>query len=187
MKIIETNINGALIIEPQIFKDKRGFFLESYNRERYYRYGINNNFIQDNISASIKGVLRGLHFQKPPYGQSKLVQVIEGQVLDVAVDIRKSSSSFGEWTSVLLSGENKKQFYLPKGLAHGFVVLSDSAVFSYKCDELYHPEAECSLKHDDSDLNIDWQIPEYERILSQKDKNAELTLKIIKESDTIYA
>ena len=130
--------------------------------------------------------MRGLHFQKPPFSQAKLVQVIDGTVLDVAVDIRKNSPSFGLWTAVELSGENKKQFLLPKGVAHGFIVLSEKAIFTYKCDELYHPESECTLRHNDTILNIDWQLPLEQRILSEKDKNSTLTLKQIKDSNILY-
>ncbi|MEN8252372.1 MAG: dTDP-4-dehydrorhamnose 3,5-epimerase, partial [Patescibacteria group bacterium] len=157
MKITKTKIEGLLVIEPQVFGDDRGFFVETYNKERYFESGIETEFVQDNLSKSAKGVLRGMHFQKNPHAQGKLVQVINGSVLDVAVDIRHNSETFGQWESVLLTGENKKQFWIPEGFAHGFVSLEDDTIFSYKCTDLYAPDSEGSIKWNDQDLNIDWQ------------------------------
>ncbi len=136
MKITKTKIEGLLIIEPDIFGDDRGFFVETYNKERYIENGIDVDFVQDNLSKSVKGVLRGLHFQKEPYAQGKLVQVVSGSVLDVAVDIRHGSETFGKWESIKLTGDNKKQFWIPQGFAHGFVALEDDTIFSYKCTNL---------------------------------------------------
>jgi len=158
MKMITTNIPGVLIIEPDIFNDSRGYFFESYNYEKYSEFGINDDFIQDNESYSVKGVLRGLHYQLPPFTQSKLVRVIKGKILDVAVDIRKSSPYFGEYVSVELSDKNKKQFYIPRGFAHGFVVLSDEVIFAYKCDNIYSPKHARGIMYNDPDININWGI-----------------------------
>lgn len=171
MKIIQTPIDGLLVIEPQVFKDARGYFVETYNEKRYHDAGIDTVFVQDNQSCSSYGVVRGLHFQRPPYSQAKLVCCTVGRVLDVAVDLRKDSLTFGQWFSVELSEDNKRQFYIPKGFAHGFSVLSNQAIFTYKCDELYHPEADGGILLSDPDLAIDWQIPEELRIISEKDKN----------------
>lgn len=169
MQVIETPIKDLVIIEPRVFNDDRGFFFESYNQERYHDAGIKQNFIQDNISKSTYGVVRGLHFQKPPYSQAKLVQVIEGAVYDVAVDLRSDSETYGQWFGVELTAENHCQFLIPQGFAHGFAVLSEVAVFSYKCDNLYHPEAEGGVMYNDATLNIDWKIPADKAIISPKD------------------
>ncbi|MBQ5775016.1 MAG: dTDP-4-dehydrorhamnose 3,5-epimerase [Paludibacteraceae bacterium] len=171
MQVIKTPLEGVLVIEPKVFKDSRGFFVETYNEERYMQAGITARFVQDNMSASTYGVVRGLHFQRPPYTQAKLVSCIEGEVLDVAVDLRKDSPTYGQWYSVLLSAENHRQFFIPRGFAHGFSVLSPTAIFAYKCDNLYHPEADGGLMLNDPTLNIDWQVPEDQMILSDKDKN----------------
>ncbi len=173
MKIIQTKINDLLIIEPQVFQDKRGFFVETYNKDKYFKNNIKVEFVQDNLSQSDKGVLRGLHYQKQPYSQGKLVQVIKGSVLDVAVDIRPDSETFGQWESLLLTAEEKNQFWIPEGFLHGFLALEDETIFSYKCTNLYQPEAEISVKWDDADLNIDWQLEKYainQPIVSAKDQ-----------------
>jgi len=170
MKIKETKLKGCYIIEPMIFEDERGYFLESFNQE-IFNQSIGNNicFVQDNESFSYKGVLRGLHYQKGDYAQSKLVRVVKGKVLDVAVDIRKNSQTFGEHISIELSEENKKQFFMPKGFAHGFIVLSETAVFSYKCDNFYNKESESGIAYNDETLNIDWKLNESEFIVSERD------------------
>lgn len=170
MEIIKTPIEGLLIIEPRVFSDARGYFVETYNEQRYREAGIDAQFVQDNQSCSSCGVVRGLHFQKPPYSQAKLVCCTVGRVLDVAVDLREGSPTFGKWFSVELTEENKRQFFIPRGFAHGFSVLSEQAIFTYKCDNLYHPEAEGGLLLSDPDLAIDWQIPEELRVISDKDK-----------------
>ncbi len=171
MNIIKTDIEGVLIVEPRIFGDARGYFFESYNaRDFREQTGIDVTFIQDNESCSSYGVVRGLHFQKPPYAQAKLVRVVEGTVLDVAVDIRKGSATYGQHVAVELSTDNKRQLFLPKGMAHGFAVLSERAVFQYKCDEYYHPEAEGAIAWDDPTLAIDWQIELDKVLLSDKDR-----------------
>ena len=170
MNVIKTPIEGLLVIEPQVFKDARGYFVETYNEERYRAAGIDTVFVQDNQSCSSYGVVRGLHFQRPPYTQAKLVCCTVCRVLYVAVDLRKNSPTFGQWFSVELSEENKRQFFIPKGFAHGFSVLSNQAIFTYKCDNLYHPEADGGILLNDPDLAIDWQIPEELRIISAKDK-----------------
>ena len=169
MEIIKTPIEGLLIIEPRVFKDARGFFVETYNEERYRAAGIDVRFVQDNLSASSYGVVRGLHFQRPPFTQAKLVTCIEGCVLDIAVDLRKDSPTFGQDVAVELSADNHRQFFIPKGFAHGFSVLSEHALFSYKCDEVYHPEADGGILLSDASLAIDWRIPEGQRIISEKD------------------
>jgi dTDP-4-dehydrorhamnose 3,5-epimerase len=169
MKVIETKIPGVLIIEPKVFGDSRGFFLESFHADRYAEYGIESNFVQDNYSRSSKGVLRGLHCQKQ-YPQGKLVSVTSGSVFDVAVDIRQDSSTFGQWVGITLSADDHKQFYIPPGLAHGFCVLSDTADFQYKCTDYYHPEDEASIRWNDPDIGIEWNISE--PILSEKDAKA---------------
>lgn len=172
MEVIKTAIEGVLIIEPKIWGDDRGYFFESYSaRDFVAKTGMDITFVQDNESKSRYGVLRGLHFQNPPYTQSKLVRVIKGRVLDVAVDIRKGSPTYGQYVSCELTAENHRQFFVPKGMAHGFVVLSEEAVFQYKCDEFYHPEAEGAIAWDDKDLNIDWPIPATDVVLSEKDKH----------------
>ena len=169
MEIIKTPIEGLLVLEPRVFRDARGYFVETYNEQRYREAGIEAQFVQDNQSCSSYGVVRGLHFQKPPYEQAKLVCCTVGRVLDVAVDLRPDSPTYGKWFSVELSEENKRQFYIPRGFAHGFSVLSESAIFTYKCDNLYHPECEGGILLNDPDLAIDWRIPENQRIISDKD------------------
>lgn len=169
MNVIKTEIEGVVIIEPKIFGDERGYFFESFSQREFEEKVCKTVFVQDNESKSGYGVLRGLHFQKPPYAQSKLVRVVKGRVLDVAVDIRENSPTFGKHISVELSGENKRQFFIPRGFAHGFVVLSEEAVFQYKCDNYYAPDYEDGILWNDPALNIDWQIPEEDVILSEKD------------------
>ena len=164
----KTEIEGVFIIEPKVFGDERGFFMETYKQSDFEEAGLNYNFIQDNQSRSHKGVLRGLHYQKN-FPQAKLVRVIQGEVFDVAVDLRKDSKTYGKWVGVILSAENKKMFMIPRGFAHGFLVLSDTAEFVYKCDELYHPEDEGGIMWDDPDVNISWPLNE-EPSLSEKDK-----------------
>ena len=168
MNFIKTEIEGVYIIEPKLFGDNRGYFFESYNEKEFKENGLDYTFVQDNESKSKKGVLRGLHFQKT-YPQAKLVRVLEGEVFDVAVDLRKDSKTYGKWVGVILSSENKRQFMIPRGFAHGFVVLSESATFTYKCDEFYHPEDEGGLMWNDEDINIEWPY-EGEVLLSEKDK-----------------
>lgn len=168
MTFTKTEIEGVYIIEPKVFGDNRGYFMETYNENEFRANGLDYTFVQDNQSKSKKGVLRGLHFQKT-HPQAKLVRVLEGEVLDVAVDLRKGSETYGKWVGVVLSEENKKMFMIPRGFAHGFVVLSDSATFAYKCDEFYHPEDEGGIAWNDPDVGIDWQY-EGEPILSEKDK-----------------
>lgn len=168
MNIIKTEIPGLLILEPQVFPDNRGFFLESYNQKTFSAAGIATVFVQDNHSRSGKGTIRGLHFQKPGFAQTKLVRCTLGEVYDVAVDLRRDSPTFKQWVGVLLTAENKKQFYIPKGFAHGFAVLSDSAEFQYKCDDYYAPGQEAGLLWNDPELNIDWQVRE--PLISEKDK-----------------
>ena len=170
MKVIKTKIDGLVIIEPKLFVDERGYFFESFNQRDFTSAVGNVTFVQDNESKSSYGVLRGLHFQLPPYAQCKLVRVIEGKVLDVAVDLRKSSPTYGQYVPVELTADNHRQLYIPKGFAHGFVVLSQQALFQYKCDEFYHPEAEGAIAWNDPVINIDWQIPAEDIILSAKDK-----------------
>ncbi len=174
MEIEKTPIEGLLVFQPKIFKDERGYFFESYREEYFKKEGINAGFVQENESKSIKGVVRGLHYQLNPYSQSKLVRVIEGAVFDVAVDLRKDSPTFGKWFGVELSAENKTQFYIPRGFAHGFSVLSETAIFSYKCDNYYNPESERGIRCNDPFLNIDWKISESEMIISEKDQNNKL-------------
>ena len=169
MKVPATPTAGLKIIEPDVYGDARGYFSETYNEARYDAAGIRVRFVQDNQSFSSRGVVRGLHFQKPPYSQAKLVSCIMGEVLDVALDLRSDSSTYGQSFAVVLSEENHKQFFIPKGFAHGFSVLSEHALFAYKCDELYHPEAEGGVLLTDPALHIDWQIPAQEMILSDKD------------------
>ena len=170
MEIISTPISGLLIIRPQVFRDARGYFVETYNEQRYREAGITAVFVQDNQSCSSYGVVRGLHFQKPPYAQAKLVCCTQGIVLDVAVDLRAGSPTYGQWYAVELTGENHLQFFIPRGFAHGFSVLSDTATFTYKCDNFYHPESEGGILLSDPDLNIDWRLPADLRILSDKDR-----------------
>lgn len=171
MGITETKLKDCFILEPQVFNDSRGYFFESFNQKNFYdATGQNVNFIQDNEAFSTKGVLRGLHFQTGNYAQAKLVRVIKGRVLDIAVDVRPDSQTFGEVQAIELSDVNKKQFFLPRGFAHGFVVLSDTAIFAYKCDNYYHKESEAGIIYNDPTLNIDWQLPEEELLLSDKDQ-----------------
>ncbi|MGV8094813.1 MAG: dTDP-4-dehydrorhamnose 3,5-epimerase [Mangrovibacterium sp.] len=170
MRILKTPIEGLLVLEPKVFADERGYFLESFHRQRYHDAGITTDLVQDNESKSTRGVIRGLHCQLDPFAQGKLVRVIEGCVFDVAVDLRRQSPTFGKWFGVELSGSNKKQLFIPRGFAHGFSVLSDTAVFSYKCDNYYSPEHERGILYNDPDLDIDWRIPEAEAVISEKDK-----------------
>ena len=173
MKIEKTKIEGLLIIEPQVFRDERGFFMETYNKKRYREVGVEFELIQDNLSKSSKGTLRGLHYQEGGSAQGKLVQVISGRVLDVAVDIRDHSSTFGEYVAIELSGKSKKQFWIPPGMAHGFVSLEDGTILSYKCTTAYDPNAERGIMWNDPDLKIDWRLEEnriIEPIISEKDK-----------------
>ncbi len=170
MKVYDTSIKDLLIIEPQIFYDSRGYFFESYNQAKFAEAGLNYNFIQDNQSASVYGTIRGLHFQKGEFSQAKLVRVLEGKVLDVAVDIRPGSPTFGKYEAVELSAENKLQLMIPRGFAHGFSVLSPTAVFSYKCDNIYNKASEGGIRFNDPDIGIDWKIKPEEAVLSDKDK-----------------
>lgn len=172
MNIIKTEIEGIYIIDPQVFGDKRGYFFESFNAERFLaQTGIDVTFVQDNESRSKRGVLRGLHFQMDPYAQAKLVRVVSGRVLDVAVDIRPESPTFGKYVATELSGDNHRQMFIPKGFAHGYVVLEDNTVFQYKCDEFYHPESEGGIAWNDPQIGIEWPLSESELILSDKDRN----------------
>ena len=181
MKFIETNLKGCYLIEPKVIEDGRGYFMETFHHQKFYENtGIQSRFVQDNQSHSKYGVVRGLHMQKGEFAQAKLVRVLFGKILDVAVDVRKNSPTFGQYYSVELSAENKKQFYIPKGFLHGFSVLSDDATVLYKCDAFYDKASEDGVHPLDTDLNIDWKIPLDEMIISEKDKNAksfsELTL-----------
>lgn len=169
MEIIKTGIEGLLILEPRIFKDVRGYFFESFSQREFEEKVGPVRFVQDNESMSTYGVMRGLHFQRPPYTQSKLVRCVSGRVLDVAVDIRLGSPTYGQHVAVELSAENHRQFFISKGFAHGFAVLSETAVFQYKCDEFYHPEADDGISILDGSLGIDWRIPTDKAILSEKD------------------
>ena len=171
MNFIKTKISDLVIIEPNVFGDDRGYFLESYNQAEFEKSIGNITFIQDNESKSSKGVLRGLHFQRPPFEQAKLVRCIEGEVLDIAVDIRKNSKTYGQHVAVLLSGENKRQLFVPRGFAHGFVVLTDTATFAYKVDNTYSPNDEDGIMWNDPQLKVDWQLNEREVQLSEKDEN----------------
>lgn len=170
MEIIKTTIEGVVILEPRIFKDDRGYFFESFSQREFEEKVCKTMFVQDNESKSSYGVLRGLHFQKSPFAQSKLVRVISGAVLDVAVDIRRDSPTYGQYVSVELTGENHRQFFIPRGFAHGFSVLSEEVVFQYKCDNFYSPQSEGAIAWDDRDLNIDWCIPADKVVLSEKDR-----------------
>lgn len=171
MRVIETDIEGVVIIEPEVFGDSRGYFLESFSQRAFDRAVAPVRFVQDNRSYSRYGVVRGLHYQKEPYAQSKLVSCVVGRVLDVAVDIREGSATYGRYVAVELSAENHRQLFIPKGFAHGFAVLSQEALFEYKCDEFYHPEAECGIAWDDPNIGIDWRLPKEDIILSAKDAN----------------
>ncbi len=169
MEVIKTAIEGVVIIEPCIFKDTRGYFFESFSQREFEEKVRKINFVQDNESMSSYGVMRGLHFQRPPFTQSKLVRCVKGAVLDVAVDIRKGSPSYGRYVAVELTEENHRQFFVPRGFAHGFAVLSETAVFQYKCDNFYAPEADGGISIKDESLGIDWRIPVDNAILSEKD------------------
>lgn len=171
MNIIKTNIDGVVILEPKIFGDDRGYFFESFSEEWFRQNVCNTHFVQDNESKSRYGVLRGLHFQKPPYSQSKLIRVVKGIVLDIAVDIRYGSPTFGKHIAIELSKENKLQLFIPRGFAHGFSVLSDEAIFQYKCDNYYAPQYESGIAFDDPKLNIDWRLTASEILLSKKDRS----------------
>ncbi|MDE6479944.1 MAG: dTDP-4-dehydrorhamnose 3,5-epimerase [Muribaculaceae bacterium] len=169
MNIIKTDIEGVVIIEPRIFKDARGYFFESYNKQVFDEEVAKVDFLQDNESCSTYGVMRGLHFQRPPFAQAKLVRCVKGSVLDVAVDIRKGSPTYGQHVAVELSEDNHRQFFIPRGFAHGFAVLSDIAIFQYKCDNYYHPEADGGISILDASLGINWKIDSSQAILSEKD------------------
>jgi len=169
MNVSKTEIEGLLIIEPKVFTDDRGFFMEVYNRDRYVEAGIDERFVQDNVSVSKKGTLRGLHYQAPPFAQGKLVQVLQGSVLDVAVDIRSGSPTSGKYVAVELSAENKKQFWIPAGFAHGFVALEDETIFSYKCTNPYSPEHDRGIVWSDSEIGIQWPFSVSELLISEKD------------------
>lgn len=170
MEIIKTDIEGLIIIKPQIFKDSRGYFFESFSQREFNEKVTPIQFVQDNESCSSYGVMRGLHFQKPPYSQSKLVRCVKGSVLDVAIDIRKGSSTYGKHVAIELSAENHLQFFIPKGFAHGYAVLSKEAIFQYKCDEFYTPQSEGGIQLMDESLGINWPISADDAILSDKDK-----------------
>ena len=171
MVISKTNLENCFIIEPKIFGDERGYFFESFNKDKFKELtNITTEFIQDNEAFSNKGILRGLHFQKGKFAQAKLVRVVKGKVLDVVVDIRPESKTFGKHFSVILSGENKKQLFVPRGFAHGYSVLEDNTIFCYKCDNIYYPKAEGGIVFNDETLNIDWKLNEDEIVLSEKDK-----------------
>lgn len=171
IKVTNCDIEGLFIIEPAVFPDERGYFMETYNQRDFESAGLGMTFVQDNQSMSVKGVLRGLHFQKQ-YPQGKLVRVVRGKVFDVAVDLRKNSDTYGKWFGVELSAENKKQFYIPEGFAHGFLVLSDEAEFCYKCTDFYHPGDEGGIKWDDPDIGIEWPLQDgVKLVISEKDQN----------------
>lgn len=169
MEIIKSDIEGVVIIEPRIFEDSRGYFFESFSEREFVEKVCNTRFVQDNESKSSYGVVRGLHFQLPPHAQSKLVRVVEGAVLDIAVDIRRGSPTFGKYVAVELSAENHRQLFIPRGFAHGFAVLSETAVFQYKCDNYYAPQSEGAIAWNDAEIGIDWRIPADKVILSAKD------------------
>jgi len=179
MNLIKTTIDGLILLKPTVFKDERGYFMESYNLKNTNKLLGNIHFVQENESRSSKGVLRGLHFQKPPFAQAKLVRCLEGEILDVALDLRKQSRTYGLFETTFLSDRNKNILFIPKGFAHGFVVLSDSAIVSYKVDNYYDPNYESGILWNDKDLNIDWKIKANEVILSEKDKNLSPLAKII--------
>lgn len=170
MNVIKTDIEGLVIIEPRVFGDSRGYFFESFSERDFKREVADVDFVQDNESKSSYGVVRGLHFQKPPYAQAKLVRVVKGKVLDVAVDLRKESPTFGRYVAMELSEENHRQMFIPRGFAHGFSVLSEEVIFQYKCDNYYAPQSEGAVAWDDPDLDIDWKIPAGKVLLSEKDK-----------------
>jgi dTDP-4-dehydrorhamnose 3,5-epimerase len=181
IKVTETKIAGLVIIEPQVFGDERGYFMETYNVQAFAEAGLHMTFVQDNLSMSKKGVLRGLHLQTQ-FPQGKLVRVISGEVYDVGVDLRHGSSTFGQYFGAILSGENHRMLYIPEGFAHGFLVLSDEAVFTYKCTELYHPEFDTGIVWNDPDIGIDWPLNGIEPVLSEKDKK----LPLLKETDYVF-
>ncbi len=184
MRIIETDIEDLLVIKPNVDKDSRGFFFESYNKKRFQEVtGQDVDFIQDNLSRSDYGVLRGLHFQIKPFGQSKLVTVLKGEVLDVVLDIRKGSPTYGKYFSLKLNEENKLQVFVPKGFAHGFIVLSEFAEFHYKCDNYYTPDYESGIHYNDPEINIDWELPSSDIKISEKDKS----LKTLKEAENNFS
>ena len=171
IKVTTCDIKGLCVIEPTVFKDERGYFMETYNQNDFKEAGLDMVFVQDNQSMSVRGVLRGLHYQKPPYAQSKLVRVISGRVLDVVVDIRYGSPTFGKHVAVELDGDSHSQLFIPRGFAHGFSVLSEEAVFQYKCDNYYSPQSEGAIAWDDPELGIDWKIPAERVLLSEKDRH----------------
>lgn len=183
MKIIETSLPGCCVIEPAVFGDERGFFFETWNAERFQERGLPGNFVQSNVSSSARGVLRGLHFQWPR-PQGKLVSVLEGEVYDVAVDIRRGSPTFGRWEAVILSAENRKQFWIPEGFAHGFAVLSERALFSYLCTDVYVKEADAGLRWNDADIAVDWPVSA--PTLSAKDENAPFLKDIAEDRLPVY-
>jgi len=186
MEIVKTPLKDSVLIYPKVFEDERGHFFESYKENFFSDSGIPTNFVQDNQSMSMKGVLRGLHFQKPPFAQGKLVRVLKGKVLDVAVDVRKDSPTYGQWYSVILSEENKKIFWIPVGFAHGFLTLEDNTVFCYKCTNYYNSESDSGILWKDQDLKIDWRLEEFKienPSLSEKDAKLQ-TLKEYKENPT---
>ncbi|MBE0647328.1 MAG: dTDP-4-dehydrorhamnose 3,5-epimerase [Bacteroidales bacterium] len=172
MEIIKTPLEGLLIIKPDVFEDERGYFFESFNQAKFLSHGIDVTFVQDNESKSKRGVLRGLHFQNPPFAQGKLVRVMRGSVLDVAVDIRKESPTYGKWSSIVLSGQNKWMYWVPAGFAHGFLTLEDDTIFFYKCTNIYNKESEGAIRWNDPDLNVDWGISD--PVISPKDEVAPL-------------
>ncbi len=169
MKIIKTPIKDLLIIEPEVFSDKRGYFFENYNAKKFREFGLNYNFVQDNESKSSYGVIRGLHYQISPYSQTKLMRVLFGKIFDLGVDLRKNSKTFGKWFGIELSSDDKKQLLIPKGFAHGFSVLSEKAIVSYKCDEFFNKSSERGIKFNDKKLNINWKVPEKNQLISEKD------------------
>ncbi|MBO4294845.1 MAG: dTDP-4-dehydrorhamnose 3,5-epimerase [Alphaproteobacteria bacterium] len=172
MNFIKTEIDGVVIVEPRVFEDERGYFFESYNQEEFFKNGITNKFVQDNQSKSSYGVVRGLHCQLGEHAQAKLVRVLDGRVLDVAVDVRKGSKTFGKHVAVELSAENKRQLFIPRGFLHGFSVLSETAIFAYKCDNLYCKASEFGIAYNDEDIGVDWKVPEDKIITSEKDRLA---------------
>jgi dTDP-4-dehydrorhamnose 3,5-epimerase len=179
VKFTRFDIEGPVLIEPKVFTDDRGYFFESFRKDLFEKEIGEINFVQDNESKSVKGVLRGLHYQLPPFAQSKLVRVVEGSVLDVAVDIRRSSPTYSKFVSVELSAENKHQFFIPRGFAHGFIVLSETAIFTYKVDNYWSKDHDCSIRFNDPLIGIDWKLPPSSLILSEKDK----TSKLLKDAD----
>lgn len=183
MKVTETKLPDVKLIEPSVFGDSRGYFKESWNLDRYTEHGLPHNFVQDNASFSSKGILRGLHFQNP-HGQGKLVSVLQGEVFDVAVDVRVNSPSFGEWVGLILSSQNHHQLFIPDGFAHGFCTLSETALFSYKCTEYYHPEAEQCILWKDTDLSIDWPIKQ--PLVSDKDDRGHTLVDLPKHTLPVY-